>query len=45
MGLRLLIFRFGLIKQDFIIRVQERLDDLGSEVKMLLQIHDELVLE
>ena len=27
------------------LRVQERLDDLGSEVKMLLQIHDELVLE
>ena len=27
------------------LRVQERLDDLGSNVKMLLQIHDELVFE
>ena len=27
------------------LRTQERLDDLGSEVKMLLQIHDELVFE
>ena len=27
------------------LRVQEQLDDLGSEVKMLLQIHDELVFE
>ena len=27
------------------LRVQERLDELGSDVKMLLQIHDELVFE